>query len=285
MAYETRDASQDSKELLLPQNDARDHDMFNEYNRPRPMRWIYISITFLLISTNLFTYGLTWLLTRTHDSSSTCLKGIGQDVIKPLQPPQTVTFESTIRNTSVYRSGASEEVDEAWKALGVEFKYSVLSPEDAIRASISPDHVSLPENSFRTEAGVNVTEGGYVANVEVMHQLHCLNFLRKSLWFNVDYYKELGRAPFSDPDDVLIMHVGHCLDMLREKLMCDADTGFVPYYWLKSKGRTTPDFRRPHVCGDFEGVREWARVGQRWLQDGVEMSGPAEGAFRVEDFP
>lgn len=73
--------------------------------------------------------------------------------------------------------------------------------------------------------------GGYPANIEGLHQLHCLvsnilhstrvveqetwisantghqNLLRKALWYNFDYYHAQGLGPFSNDDNIIKFHV------------------------------------------------------------------------------
>ena len=49
---------------------------------------------------------------------------------------------------------------------------------------------------------------GYPAVFEVLHQLHCVDLLRKSSYFNAAYYLDLGVGPFKDPEKQLKPHIG-----------------------------------------------------------------------------
>jgi hypothetical protein len=49
--------------------------------------------------------------------------------------------------------------------------------------------------------------GGYPANVEGLHHLHCLNLLRQGLYFNYDYYSTKGTGAFSNAPNILRVHV------------------------------------------------------------------------------
>jgi hypothetical protein len=49
--------------------------------------------------------------------------------------------------------------------------------------------------------------GGFVVNVEGMHHLHCLNLLRKSLYFNYPRYKKMKMHAFKNDDEILRLHV------------------------------------------------------------------------------
>jgi hypothetical protein len=69
---------------------------------------------------------------------------------------------------------------------------------------------SLAARSGLLESQVQVSPkhgGGYLANVEGLHHLHCLNLLRQSLYFNFDYYSAKGSGAFSNDADVLRFHV------------------------------------------------------------------------------
>lgn len=124
---------------------------------------------------------------------------------------------------------------------------------------------------------------GYPANMEALHQLHCVNLLRKALFFNYDYYasrastfsKEDTQQPgfhhepsaaFTDPPIGVRGHVNHCIDALRERIMCAADTGVSFYQWDEFSGHLMPDFARPRQCRNFESVRKF--VEQRQLKVG-----------------
>jgi hypothetical protein len=49
--------------------------------------------------------------------------------------------------------------------------------------------------------------GGYPANLEGLHHLHCLNMLRQALWYNFDYYNARGEGAFKNEPYILRMHV------------------------------------------------------------------------------
>ncbi|KAH0392815.1 hypothetical protein KCU89_g13067, partial [Aureobasidium melanogenum] len=120
----------------------------------------------------------------------------------PLIPDVTLAFHEQQFNGSllkenIYRRNASEEVDEAWQALGIDYRSVVIPAALASRAGIAEDQVKVS-----SEYG-----GGFVANVEGLHQLHCLNLLRQSLWFNYEYYARKGQGAFKNSDYILQKHV------------------------------------------------------------------------------
>ena len=108
----------------------------------------------------------------------------------------------------------------------------ILVDEDkALKAGITKGHVKTPQN----------VGGKYFANVEVFHQLHCLvcktlywpysrltcacylpqNLLRKTSYWNYNYYQNLGEVEFENEERFLRIHAGRvaciseCLSEVR----------------------------------------------------------------------
>ncbi|KAN0101518.1 tat pathway signal sequence [Hyaloscypha variabilis] len=75
---------------------------------------------------------------------------------------------------------------------------------------------------------------------------------------------ELGETEFVNEDYIVRMYA----DPLREQLICIADIGVLPYVRVKNKDRAYPDFlAAPHICRNFEDIREWTReqqLGSEW---------------------
>ncbi|KAK5139989.1 hypothetical protein LTR04_003219 [Oleoguttula sp. CCFEE 6159] len=156
---------------------------------------------------------------------------------------ETVTFNGSLLKENVFRQNAGPEVDAAWTSLGVDLseKYG----------------------------------GGFPANVEGLHHLHCLNLLRQSLYYNFDYYHKRGEGAFVNNDAILRLHVylqianeanepkAHCLDILRQQLMCTVDIGVLgQVWWNKDEPTAYPDFNTKHKCRNFDAVRQWAETHQ-----------------------
>ena len=126
----------------------------------------------------------------------------------------TQRFNGSFEKENIYRGDASPEVDAAWDALGVNF-LPVIVPEGQLaeKSGLTKDHARRAKKYG----------GGIPVFVEGFHQLHCLNLLRKSLFYNYDYYHSKSEVEFSDPEAVQRWHVSHCLDFIRQRLMCDFD--------------------------------------------------------------
>lgn len=105
--------------------------------------------------------------------------------------------------------------------------------------------------------------GGFPANVEGLHHLHCLNLLRQALYYNVDYYRAKGTGAFLNEEHIVKAHVSHCLDIIRQQLMCMPDTGVLgQVWWDKSFPKAFVDFNTKHKCKNFDAIREWAKERQ-----------------------
>lgn len=103
-------------------------------------------------------------------------------MVKEVKPNwHTVRFNGSFLHENIYRQSAGPEVDAAWEALGVDCEYSiflhvlekthrvsdrsvVIPLDEAEKTGLRPDQVKVSP----------VYGGGYPANVEGLHHLHCL---------------------------------------------------------------------------------------------------------------
>ena len=110
------------------------------------------------------------------------------------------------------------------------------------------NHFALPEYIDPTPYGIQPWQvkrdpdlgGGYIVYVEALHQLHCLNMLRKTSHWDYDYYnsgegaaavgeglnRESARRRF---------HTYHCIEMLRERIQCSADRAVFGEAWIRTR--------------------------------------------------
>lgn len=73
-------------------------------------------------------------------------------------------FNGSFLQQNIYRQAASPEVDQAWEDLGINYR-SVLIPQE-----VGPE-VGLSEEKVQINPKYG---GGFPANVEGLHHLHCL---------------------------------------------------------------------------------------------------------------
>ncbi|KAN0114497.1 protein of unknown function (DUF3328) domain containing protein [Hyaloscypha variabilis] len=194
-----------------------------------------------------------------------------------------VYFNVTLFSDSIYRQDASPEVHQAWLDLGLAGKSlpstiflslivlriatQVIPETDADRVGFTQGMVKLRDSEG----------GGFIAQMEVFHNLHCLDTLRQGLYFNYDYYHKSRDGVWGRSDAVVRKHMGHCLDLLRLSLQCSADIGLVGMSWVNATGTPVPaaKFVGEHQCRDFEAVKEWAlehdKKGHTELREGDEI--------------
>lgn len=102
-------------------------------------------------------------------------------MIPSIQPTWTqIAFNGSLLKENIYRQSAGEEVDAAWEALGVDCGLMHTNGVDQKLISPSDRPVVVPEQSGKAMGlhhHVRVNEkygGGFPANIEGLHHLHCL---------------------------------------------------------------------------------------------------------------
>ncbi|KAF2743005.1 hypothetical protein M011DRAFT_452013 [Sporormia fimetaria CBS 119925] len=203
------------------------------------------------------------------DADGFCLQHISQysPLVKEVKPGwRTVQYNGTFFHANVYRQEASPEVDAAWEALGTDYRSIVVPESEASKTGLRRDQVKVSQ----------LYGGGYPANVEGLHHLHCLNLLRKALRWNYEYYREKKEGAFVNSEYVIRYHVTHCLDIVRQQLMCTTGIGVLGQVWYQPEGEEQPipfvDFSTKHRCRDFEAIRQWAEAHQLPPETEVDMS-------------
>ncbi|KAJ6559676.1 hypothetical protein B0H19DRAFT_1210243 [Mycena capillaripes] len=132
----------------------------------------------------------------------------------------------------IYERRRSPAVDAAWEAL-----YSVAQ----IKMPRS-EAVNLPNRTWPLDP----YPGYYTFSLDVFHQLHCLDTLRKELHPGKNY----TRAP--------AFHIRHCLGAIRQALMCSVDVTSVVWQWSDDLKSVEQRDDVVHVCRDYDRIRDWA---------------------------
>ncbi|KAG2127971.1 hypothetical protein DEU56DRAFT_891333 [Suillus clintonianus] len=155
-----------------------------------------------------------------------------------------IRFNGSLGAHSVFRGSPSPEIDAAWDRISLDARPLRMTLEQLLRTGEkpSPSMVRYPD-----EYG-----GGYVATVEVIHQLHCVDMLRRVSWHDESY----GHDSNASPEESRI-HLDHCIEMLRQNIMCRGDVTMLTYDWVKGAKDPFPNFNIPHQCRDFEKVLDW----------------------------
>ncbi|KAF4157218.1 hypothetical protein CNMCM6936_002633 [Aspergillus lentulus] len=141
---------------------------------------------------------------------------------------------------SIYMGPPSEENNKAWDDVHVAPAMVKISASDA--AKLVNKTVPIPDGS-------GYSSGYYLIGLDVFHQLHCLDMLRKVLW-GVDMH--------NPNDEEAMHHLDHCIEMIRQSLMCSADITVDVWAWNEEKQMVTVRADNMHTCRDFEAIRQWA---------------------------
>lgn len=93
-------------------------------------------------------------------------------------------------------------------------------------------------------------ERKYIAKLDHLHQIHCLNHLRQA--GHPEYYNLTSAAQR--------LHTDHCVRSLFDYLMCHVSWDVFNYYWVEGQARPQPDFTSARQCRDVEGMFDFYRA-------------------------
>ncbi|KAF4634753.1 hypothetical protein G7Y89_g3358 [Cudoniella acicularis] len=169
---------------------------------------------------------------------------------------ERVVFSSAFGiERSPFQGAPNEENDKLWGGL-YDFGITRLTVDEARPM----DNKTLP---------VPDQEGGYVVQLAVFHQLHCLNLIRKGIYGDVD---------MTNSDDLMgIEHLDHCIDMLRQGIMCSSDVTPITFTRTSLDTSMKVVAEVVHTCRRFSRIQQWAwnrRIGEEIDKDKVITNDP-----------
>ncbi|MCJ1394221.1 hypothetical protein MMC18_007099 [Xylographa bjoerkii] len=147
---------------------------------------------------------------------------------------------------SIYRQDPSDEVDKAWHRLA-NINPIPLSSADVEKLGYDPLIVA------RWPEVYGLGSDAYVGRLDVFHEIHCLDMLRREVHYDHYYGKQW---PNGAPQDHRI-HISHCVYALLQSLTCSANTDPFIHYWVDVGDEPYPDFSINRQCRDFEAVLRW----------------------------
>ncbi|KAI3331742.1 hypothetical protein HD806DRAFT_546089 [Xylariaceae sp. AK1471] len=170
---------------------------------------------------------------------------------------------------SPWRGQPNEEVDKAWDDITHSGVFSVTEEDIERIGKLENSTVMLPPESG----------GGYMASLEAVHQLHCLNMLRE---FSFREYYADKAEPFSDPFK-LRTHIDHCTEMLRQTIMCNADMHLITYNWVAHVDYAWPNFSLNRQCRSWDNMQDWiaARTAHTTAEHGLIRRPPGAAVMDV----
>ncbi|KAI0503270.1 hypothetical protein F5B22DRAFT_559680 [Xylaria bambusicola] len=177
-------------------------------------------------------------------------------------PPHPSKYRDSIKR--------SKDVDDAWDALEWVRTFPIT---EADIISIGKD----PRTAVKFPAEYGFGDNAYVAQLDIFHQLHCLNTLRLIAWGQFEPAQEAAKRPYSD---LHWHHVAHCTEVLRENLMCNANLDVVTFNWKETQEVPFPDFNLNKRCTDAELLIRWQEANALPVEASRNFSRP-EGVREV----
>ncbi|KAL8748030.1 MAG: hypothetical protein Q9190_000180 [Brigantiaea leucoxantha] len=219
------------------QNDSLDEVQLSKY-RSRVQLLLSLALALLFLALALLIYDLTSLRHKSSDTDSPMMEAVEY---------QGVTWNNDLRQPSIYRGQPNKKLEKAWDDL---WRHGSLA--------VPPSKLQLLNKSLDDD-WQRTASGDVLAEVEVFHQLHCLNTIRQYTF----------RDTYTDPNNTFHItaqppafqriHVDHCIETLRRTLMCYGDVTPLPIKVdKKSPTGQAVDFSSFHKCRNYEKLRDWA---------------------------
>lgn len=255
----------------------------------------YLALTIVVLAiTNIATISAVIALITSRPQVSPPLNhppgGPAKALLELVQPAQPTRLSQPFWKSdhNVLKEHASDKADAAWDDYTLDDSILFyISKEDAAQADIDPEKHAYVDNPEKGQVG-------YVAAIEVTHQLHCLDMMRRSLYYNINHTRATckdDQCPDSPKykdekqfETYIQNHLDHCVDLIRQRLACTSDLGLIPFMWVGTQGRLFPDTNRTHTCHDYNTVHRW---GKKKLQDFPTPGGavkPKPGEFYLKDY-
>jgi len=163
---------------------------------------------------------------------------------------QTVTSEPYFFERSPYLGWDTPRIDALWEDL-YDFGISAITRHEA--SQLLNETVPAPR-----------APDIYLTELQVFHDLHCLNFIRRWVW--EDHYHGMVER---DDNGVInrnatnAFHVDHCIDNLRQSIMCTSDVTprkYAPHEG--DPGHAYAAISATHICRDFDAIKTWGKQRQ-----------------------
>lgn len=204
-------------------------------------------------------HGVLLSLSLTFFALSLCIRSTAKHGVLLDRPPETYSPALGAVQYEIQRFdlpavpegpfvGKGPEVDKMWDYITDGVPDTMVSREEMIKMGLDPEGALEITNPATGEKGYRVA-------VEVFHQLHCLNLMRQANYKS--HYQPLGGDVAAEKHD-LHGHIDHCIDALRQFVMCQGDVNVFAFRFPFGDGDPWPDYTTPHVCRNYENIRNWA---------------------------
>ena len=161
-------------------------------------------------------------------------------------PFRDVTFVYSLWADSPFKGPPTPAVNAAWHEL------LSLGTISASSSDVSATGQIPNASSVVFPPSVASAAGRYVAVAGGAHHLHCLHYLWQD--HHLGSFPEQTRTKNAVPE-MYERHYEHCVDYLRQGIMCQYDTGIIPYNWVRDNEQPTPNGNTKHKCVDWAAVQ------------------------------
>lgn len=138
-------------------------------------------------------------------------------------------------------------VDAAWQKLELIQSFPITA--DDVR-KLGKD----PEVTVKFPIDYGYGEDAYVAQLDIFHQMHCLNLLRHIAWGEFDRDGKTAKKPYTE---LHWMHVSHCTEIVAENLLCNANLDVLTFNWVETQDLPFSDFNLRKKCTNFDAIVAW----------------------------
>lgn len=182
---------------------------------------------------------------RGEKQNLTSIAPILNDIEIPLFVSQINGSLFTPKNPSIARQEPGPEIDDAWAYFEL-VRTHVITKDDVIKLGKDPKTVARFDNDYW-----GFGEDAYMAQMDVFHQIHCLNMLRRAAFAGHGIKHPMKHSKIG------MVHLGHCTDILLQSLMCNANTEMLTLDWIESQTSPFPDFSVHRKCKDINSLIKW----------------------------
>ncbi|KAI1179764.1 hypothetical protein F4777DRAFT_574589 [Nemania sp. FL0916] len=244
------DLREDKKSLLSRSTDSTEvpdfmYEVRDQRRRKRQRYWHIAHLSALY----LFSLGATIAL---------IVMGYGEGFIRIQVSPYSVTpaevavsYETYTFDSTEYAGPPTPEMNQRWRDLYHHGVATRVSREE-MRKITKNDTYELPN-------------GEHLINLEMFHQLHCLDIIRHAL-YSRDYPGFFPYDTDGNPIEMIFGHLQHCVDRLLHGITCASNTA--PSVWERRAGMPHEgapfeewinlNHRTPTTCRNFKAVQQWA---------------------------
>ncbi|KAG1787747.1 uncharacterized protein HD556DRAFT_936759 [Suillus plorans] len=199
----------------------------------------------ILICTSILSFAL-WMRTPSTQLRNDIPSIYSSAAVEPV----ILRLNGTFDFPSIYRGPPSPEIDAVWNRISRDVGPTRMTREEMLKAGTTSTELRSKVR-YPEEVG-----GGYMTSIEAVHQLHCVNLLRKASWF--EHYSASTDRSFQFPPDAIHRHIGHCIEMIRQNIMCRADTTMLTWHWVQGYDSPHAKFSTRHRCRNFEKIMDWS---------------------------